>query len=90
MAGYITLFVYALLFVVHYTFVRIIGYKNVYDDKIVFTILGVVSILVPVHCYLYTLTYLRWGLFVVLAGTLLAYIIKNIDIIKQLFGLKGK
>ena len=39
-AAYTTLAGYTVLFVVHFVFVRIIGYKNIYNDKVIFLFLG--------------------------------------------------
>lgn len=39
-AAYTTLIGYLVLFMVHYIFVRIIGYKKIYEDKIVFAVIA--------------------------------------------------
>lgn len=62
-AAYTTLIGYLILFAVHYTIDRIIGYKNVYNDKVVFFALAFFLIQQPVLLYLYRHMIIRYFLF---------------------------
>ena len=78
-AAYTTLAGYLVLFAVHFTFVRIIGYKNIYNDRFIFVAIGYALIMQFLIAYLYQHTVLRYAtIAVILAGTLVV-LYKNKD-----------
>lgn len=59
-SSYIILAGYIVLFIIHYVFVRIIGYRKIYNDKIIICGLLLAIILQPLVAYLYKTTILRY------------------------------
>lgn len=71
-AAYTTLIGYILLFIIHYVFVRIIGYKDIYNDKVVFLMIVAAIVEQPLMIFLYHYTCIR---FIVLAAEVLCVFI---------------
>ncbi|MCI8362955.1 MAG: oligosaccharide flippase family protein [Clostridia bacterium] len=88
-AAYTTLIGYIILFLVHYSFVRIIGYKNIYNDKIVFFMILASILEQPLILLLYSHILIRYIIFlsVVLSITFLFFAKK--DKIKRLLRKEG-
>lgn len=89
-AAYTTLVGYCVLFLVHYTFVRIIGYKNIYNDKFVFmAILYAIGMQVVIR-FLYNNTIIRYAVVAVLMIGIVIALVKNKEQILQLLKRKKK
>ena len=59
-AAYTTLVGYIVLFFVHYLFVKMIGYKNIYNDKIVFIMIIIAILEQPLILFLYNYVSIRY------------------------------
>ena len=87
-AAYTTLIGYLMLFAIHYTFVRIIGYKNVYNDKVVLRGRGYVLIMQPVIQLLYQHSIARYAVLAVMLGLSFACAYRNREFLLNLFRRK--
>ena len=88
-AAYTTLVGYIVLFLVHYSFVRIIGYKNIYNDKVVFAaiIFSLMFQLVILVLYQHDVArYIVAGIYILIGACLVFW--KRKEIIKILKEMK--
>ncbi len=80
-SAYTTLVGYLVLFFVHFCFVRIIGYKHIYNDKWILLIMGFTILLQPLILVLYKYAYIRYAFIVVEFGAMLFYAIRKKEVI---------
>ena len=80
-ASYTTLAGYVVLFFVHYIFVRIIGYKNLYNDKFVFLMIFAAGLEQPVISFLYEHTFIRFIILTMGFFTAVLIIMRKVNIL---------
>lgn len=86
-AAYTTLTGYFVLFLIHYIFVRVLGYKHVYDDKFVFLTIVIALIVQIPTLILYDHAAIRYTVFVIelFIVSIIAYVKRKkiIEVLKQ-------
>lgn len=80
-ASYTTLAGYVVLFFVHYIFVRIIGYKNLYNDKFVFLMIFAAVLEQPLISFLYEHTFIRFIILTMGFFTAVLIIMRKVNIL---------
>lgn len=88
-AAYTTLTGYGVLFAVHFAFVRLMGYKKVYNDKLIFLILGISLLVQPLLTMLYRLTVLRYSIAIAYCGVSAALLYRNRETLLPLLTRKS-
>lgn len=84
-AGYTTLTGYVVLFFIHFGIVSKLGYKNIFDLKVIFSCLGISFPLILVFELIYQSNPVRYILFVLYAILILYLVLKNKNKIRALF-----
>lgn len=82
-AAYTTLIGYVALLFFHYNTIRFYKLNDVYDNKFIFTIMGVMIIFMFFVLFLYKTTILRWT-FLAIYSCILIYVILKFNLIKKL------
>ena len=88
-AAYTTLTGYGVLFAVHFIFVRMLGYKKVYNDKLILLILGIALLVQPLLTVLYRLTVLRYSITIAYCGISAALLYRNRETLLPLLTRKS-
>ncbi len=89
-AAYTTLIGYIVLFLIHYAFVRLIGYRNIYNDKSVFGLMAYALCMQPLIHVLYGYRYLRYAIVLAVLGGAAFMAYKNREQLRVLLKKKKK
>lgn len=82
-AGYTTLIGYMILFAIHFITISRLGYKDIFDRKIIFGGLAFSVIVLPVALILYQNRVLRYVAFALYVALLIWIVYRNRDVIRQ-------
>ena len=84
-AAYTTLVSYMVLFGLHYRTACKLGYKTIFDRRVIFTGLGLSIASIPVFLFLYQMKLVRWIVVVIYGIFMIYYLYKRRDFIFRYF-----